>query len=165
MKSSERHAAIVIVGYGFGHCEGLVDQRRVRGIGGGQPLGEGGQARALLRGVRAQGARGQHLEAFYGCLYYAALRPSEVVALRQADCHFPDRGWGRIDLVTSEPRAGRDWTDHGTARQARGLKTPCRQRDARHTHPAHSRHAATHPRQDLRHRTRWRGVAHAAGLR
>ena len=27
VKSSERHAAIVIVGYGFGHCEGLVDQR------------------------------------------------------------------------------------------------------------------------------------------
>ena len=80
------------------------------------------QARALLAGVRAQGARGQHLEAFYGCLYYAALRPSEAVALREADCHLPSRGWGRIDLAVSEPRAGREWTDHGTARQARGLK-------------------------------------------
>jgi len=80
------------------------------------------QAKTLLAGVRAQGARGQHLEAFYGCLYYAALRPSEAVALREADCHLPSRGWGRIDLAASEPRAGRDWTDHGTARQARGLK-------------------------------------------
>ena len=80
------------------------------------------QARALFAAVRAQGARGQHLEAFYGCLYYAALRPSEAVALRGADCHLPSRGWGRIDLATSEPRAGRDWTDHGTARQGRGLK-------------------------------------------
>jgi integrase len=80
------------------------------------------QARALLAGVRAQDSRGEHLEAFYGCLYYAALRPSEAVALREADCHLPSRGWGRIDLAASEPRAGRDWTDHGTARQARGLK-------------------------------------------
>jgi integrase len=80
------------------------------------------QASALLIAVRAQGTRGQHLEAFYGCLYYAALRPSEAVALHQADCYLPSRGWGRIDLAASEPRAGRDWTDHGTARQARGLK-------------------------------------------
>src|SRR6266704_6086131 len=45
------------------------------------------QARALLAGVRGQGARGEHLEAFFGCLYYAALRPSEAVALRQVACH------------------------------------------------------------------------------
>jgi integrase len=80
------------------------------------------QGRALLAGVRAQGARGEHLEAFFGCLYYAALRPAEAVALREADCHLPGRGWGRIDLTVSEPRAGRAWTDDGTARQARGLK-------------------------------------------
>jgi integrase len=80
------------------------------------------QARALLAAVRAQGPRGEHLEAFYGCLYYAALRPSEAVALHETDCNLPVRGWGRIDLAGSAPRAGRDWTDHGTARQARGLK-------------------------------------------
>ncbi len=50
------------------------------------------QDRAVLAAVRAQGARGQHLEAFYGCLYYAALRPSEAVALREADCYLPSRG-------------------------------------------------------------------------
>ena len=80
------------------------------------------QAAALLAAVRAQGHRGEHLEAFFGCLYYAALRPSEAVALRDADCVLPDSGWGRIDLAASEPRAGTEWTDTGTARQARGLK-------------------------------------------
>ena len=80
------------------------------------------QARALLAAVRALSDRGAHLEAFYACLYYAALRPSEAVMLRESDCHLPGRRWGRIDLAASAPRAGRDWTDDGTARQARGLK-------------------------------------------
>ncbi|HUY52743.1 MAG TPA: tyrosine-type recombinase/integrase, partial [Streptosporangiaceae bacterium] len=80
------------------------------------------QAQALLTAVRAQGPRGQHLEAFFGCLYYAAMRPSEAVSLRETDCHLPARGWGRIDLAASEPRAGRGWTDDGAAREARGLK-------------------------------------------
>jgi hypothetical protein len=44
------------------------------------------------------------------------------VMLRESDCHLPGRRWGRIDLAASAPRAGRDWTDDGTARQARGLK-------------------------------------------
>ena len=79
-------------------------------------------ARALLAGVRGQGARGEHLEAFYGCIYYAATRPSEAVMLAEPDVSLPSRGWGRIDLAASAARAGRDWTDDGTARQARGLK-------------------------------------------
>jgi hypothetical protein len=33
------------------------------------------QARSLLAAVRALSGRGQHLEAFFACLYYAALRP------------------------------------------------------------------------------------------
>jgi hypothetical protein len=36
------------------------------------------QARNLPAAVRGLSGRGQHLEAFYACLYYAALRPSEV---------------------------------------------------------------------------------------
>jgi integrase len=80
------------------------------------------QARSLLAAVRAQGGRGQHLEAFFACLYYAALRPSEAVMLRESDLHLPAKGWGRIDLATSASRAGTAWTDHGTARQERGLK-------------------------------------------
>ena len=80
------------------------------------------QIRRLLTAVRGLSDRGQHLEAFYACLYYAYLRPSEAVMLKEADCRLPSRGWGRIDLATSAARAGQDWTDDGTARQQRGLK-------------------------------------------
>jgi integrase len=62
------------------------------------------------------------MEAFFGCLYYAALRPAEAVALREADCVLPAAGWGRIDLAASAPRAGTEWTDDGASREERGLK-------------------------------------------
>ena len=42
--------------------------------------------------------------------------------LREADLHLPKTGWGRIVLSASASRAGRAWTDEGTARQERGLK-------------------------------------------
>ncbi len=80
------------------------------------------QAARLLEAARAQGQRGEHMEAFFGCLYYAALRPSEAVALRESDLVLPDSGWGRIDLASSSPRAGTWWTDDGASRQERGLK-------------------------------------------
>ena len=80
------------------------------------------QVTGLLAAVRGHSDRGEHLEAFYGCLYYAYLRPSEAVMLKETDCRLPRRGWGRIDLAASAARAGKDWTDDGTARQARGLK-------------------------------------------
>jgi integrase len=80
------------------------------------------QARNLLAAVRGLSGRGAHLEAFYACLYYAALRPSEAVMLRESDLVLPAKGWGRIDLAASASRAGRAWTDHGTVRQERGLK-------------------------------------------
>lgn len=34
------------------------------------------------------------LTAFFGCLYFAALRPAEAVALRASSCVLPSRGWG-----------------------------------------------------------------------
>jgi integrase len=80
------------------------------------------QARKLLAAVRGLSDRGAHLEAFYGCLYYAALRPSEAVMLRELDLYLPKKGWGRIVLAASASRAGTAWTDHGTSRQERGLK-------------------------------------------
>ena len=80
------------------------------------------QASKLLAAVRGLSDRGAHLEAFYGCLYYAALRPSEAVMLREADLYLPAKGWGRIVLAASASRAGTAWTDHGTSRQERGLK-------------------------------------------
>ena len=80
------------------------------------------QARSLLAAARGLSERGQHLEAFFACLYYAALRPSEAVMLRESDLYLPRKGWGRIVLAASASRAGTAWTDHGTARQERGLK-------------------------------------------
>jgi integrase len=80
------------------------------------------QAGRLLKAVRGQSPRGEHMEAFFGCLYYAALRPAEAVALRDADCVLPERGWGRIDLAASQPCAGTGWTDDGASREERGLK-------------------------------------------
>ena len=80
------------------------------------------QVRELLDAVRAQGRRGDHLYAFFAALYYAGLRPSEAVALWVHNCVLPEVGWGRLDLTSSEPRAGQDWTDDGDARDARGLK-------------------------------------------
>lgn len=80
------------------------------------------QVRALLKGVREQGPRGEHLEAFFGCLYYAAMRPAEVTALRLAQCHLPDKGWGTLTLRQGFVRVGKGWTDDGQAHEARHLK-------------------------------------------
>ncbi|MET8074888.1 site-specific integrase [Streptomyces sp. NPDC005303] len=80
------------------------------------------QVRALLEGVRGQGERGAHLEAFFGCLYYAAMRPAEAVGLTAAQCHLPESGWGKLTLRGGIVHAGRDWTDDGRAHQDRHLK-------------------------------------------
>lgn len=79
-------------------------------------------AAALLAGVRAQGTRGRHLEAFFGCLYYAASRPGETVGLKLRDCELPRRGWGMLRLKESRARSGTAWTDSGEAHDQRGLK-------------------------------------------
>lgn len=80
------------------------------------------QAAALLASVRAQGARGRHLEAFFGCIYYAASRPGETVGLTLRDCELPRRGWGLLRLRESRARSGTAWTDSGEAHDRRGLK-------------------------------------------
>jgi len=41
------------------------------------------QARRLLVAVGQQGERGERMVAFFGCMYYAALRPEEAVDLRR----------------------------------------------------------------------------------
>ena len=62
------------------------------------------------------------LTAFFGCLYYAALRPEETVALRLADCHLPGSGWGMLRLAAAAPRIAAAWTNSGTSHEQRGLK-------------------------------------------
>jgi integrase len=81
------------------------------------------QARRLLAAVGQQDQRGERMVAFFGCIYYAALRPEEVVDLRLANLvSLPDQGWGELILTNSEPRSGTWWTDSGSARQRRELK-------------------------------------------
>lgn len=80
------------------------------------------QVRELLEAVRAQGERGAHLEAFFGCLYYAAMRPAEAVGLKASQCHLPKRGWGHLTLRGGIVHAGHTWTDDDRAHQERQLK-------------------------------------------
>jgi Phage integrase family len=110
-------------------CDGEVDDRGAAEYPDGcvrVPVFEGGllgdRGELALGAVGRLGQRGAHLEAFFACLYYAALRPSEAVMLRQADLHLLKAGWGRIVLSASASPAGRAWTDEGTTRQERGLK-------------------------------------------
>jgi integrase len=84
------------------------------------------QARELLTVLTYVGAydraSGRRLVAFFGCLYYAALRPGEALGLRLDDCTLPETGWGRIELAETRPSAGKTWTDSGEAHDRRGLK-------------------------------------------
>lgn len=84
------------------------------------------QAAALITAIREQGARGEHLAAFFGCLYYAAMRPSEIADLRAADCRLPETGWGELTLGGSRPEVGSGWTDDGASFEQRGLKRRAR---------------------------------------
>jgi integrase len=76
----------------------------------------------LLEAVAEQGARGRHLKAFFGCLYYGGARPGEIVGLSRPDVQLPRRGWGKMRLHESRPRAGRPWTDSREAHDQKGLK-------------------------------------------
>jgi integrase len=82
------------------------------------------QAASLLIAVTYVGKRGRgiRLMAFFACMYYAAMRPAEVIGLRNQDCWLPRTGWGRITLAKSRPEVNRKWTDSGDAHEERGLK-------------------------------------------
>ena len=77
------------------------------------------QARELLAAV-------QHLypslEAFFACIYFAGMRPSEVRHLKVTDCHLPTQGWGTLHLLGSTQTSGSGWTDDGSATEDRQLK-------------------------------------------
>jgi integrase len=80
------------------------------------------QVEALLAAVPTVHRRGDHFIAFFGCLYYAGMRPAEAASIRADDCVLPNSGWGRIVLVETAPHAGGDWTDDGAVRDPHGLK-------------------------------------------
>lgn len=77
------------------------------------------QARSLLEGVRL---RYPSLVAFFGCIYFAGLRPAEARHLRERDITLPESGWGELVLTGSTPSPGTAWTDTGSANEDRSLK-------------------------------------------
>jgi integrase len=91
----------------------VIDRRRVA-----NPV----QARTLLNAVRTQQRTGARLVAFFGCLYYAALRPEEAVNLTKSNLSLPAEGWGELHLERATPYAGKEWTDSGRNRDERPLK-------------------------------------------
>ncbi|MCX6953060.1 MAG: tyrosine-type recombinase/integrase [Verrucomicrobia bacterium] len=80
------------------------------------------QARALLDAVAVQKPSGARLVAFFGAMYYAALRPAEAATLRTSNLALPPDGWGELVLESSTPAAGASWTDSGRRREERQLK-------------------------------------------
>ena len=80
------------------------------------------------------------LTAFFGCLYYAALRPEEAVALSLIDCHLPSSGWGMLRLASAAPKTAAAWTSDGTSYEQRGHGL--RHRTRRPTVPGNPRRAA-----------------------
>lgn len=80
--------------------------------------------------------QGPRFAAFYGCMFYAMMRPAEVTALTRDGCHLPETGWGRLIFADSSPTAGREFTDDGRTHEDRGLK-------GRDRHIGRSRQART----------------------
>ena len=64
------------------------------------------------------------LQAFFGCMYYAALRPAEVRHLTIDDLLLPadPTMWGTLLLSGSTQTGGRAWTDGGVRDEDRALK-------------------------------------------
>jgi integrase len=94
------------------------------------------QARRLLGAVRQQTLSGPRLVAFFGIIYYAALRPEEAVNLRKDNVILPplvwndatrtweepDDDWGELRFSSAAPEVGAEWTDDGARREQRRLK-------------------------------------------
>ncbi|MCW8379841.1 tyrosine-type recombinase/integrase [Streptomyces justiciae] len=80
------------------------------------------QVARLLSAVKALPGRGPHLYAFFGCMYYAAMRPAEVIHLQKSQCRLPATGWGLLNLKGGVVTAGKEWTDDGAVHEIHSLK-------------------------------------------
>jgi hypothetical protein len=77
----------------------------------------------MLTAATYVGARqGCRFTAFYGCMFYAMMRPAEVARLTKAGCYLPVAGWGRLTFGDSVPAPGKEWTNTGDVYEGRGLK-------------------------------------------
>jgi integrase len=95
------------------------------------------QARRLLDEVREQAPSGPRLVGFFAVIYYTALRPEEAVNLRKDNITLPPLewndatgkweepadGWGELLFCSAAPEVGAEWTDDGTRREQRHLKS------------------------------------------
>jgi hypothetical protein len=110
------------------------------------------QVADLLAGVTYVGrTQGPRFVAFFGCMYYALMRPSEVSGLITSGCTLPASckecgadltgkvvgntteqrpcrheqvvcEWGVLEFSTTHPAVGKQWTDTGEVHETRGLK-------------------------------------------
>jgi hypothetical protein len=125
------------------------------------------QARTLLNAAREQRRSGPRLVAFFGCLYFAALRPEEAVSLAKHNLSLPTEGWGELYLESAEQYAGKEWTDSGDNRDRRQLKQRARGRGPDGALPAGVDRAPARAHPAVRHRTGRTplfGERNAAGL-
>ena len=90
------------------------------------------QARTLLAAVRQQRRSGPRLVAFFGCLYFAGLRPEEAVGLAMSDLVLPVEGWGQLLVARpgrtragSGPTAGAAATTASSSSEHAGRSGPC----------------------------------------
>ena len=92
------------------------------------------QARTLLAAVRSLPRSGPRLVAYFGTMYYSALRPEEAAALGKRHLDLPEPvwdegkgkhvyGWGEFHLDEATPHVGARWTDGGRPRDHRQLKS------------------------------------------
>jgi integrase len=72
------------------------------------------QARSILAVIRNTPRSGDRLEAFFGAMYFTALRPEEVTALNKRNLDLPvpvrneetgehEYGWGKLHLDEARP--------------------------------------------------------------
>jgi len=78
---------------------------------------------AHVRAILTQVSRIKpELAAFFGCLYYAALRSEEAVTLRRDNLILPAHGRGKVILTAACPRTGNAWTNTGKSHEPACLK-------------------------------------------
>ncbi len=123
------------------------------------------QARRFLAATASQGARGERMVAFFGCMYYAALRPEEAADLRLDNLiSLPEQGWGEMLLTHSEPRSGSQLDRHRPSPRATRTQAPGTRRNPPvPIHPelvsllrSHLKQYGTGPRRPRVHRCAWR---------
>ncbi|GAB2964195.1 integrase [Streptomyces heilongjiangensis] len=64
-------------------------------------------------------------------MYYAAMRPAEVIHLQKSQCRIPASGWGLLNQKGGVVMAGKEWTDDGAVHEVHSL----RRRAAKATRP------------------------------